>query len=431
MIKNTTWIQARWLTNENCLSAPSSLVSLTLPDRKTNLNEFLAANRSFPDKNFQYHIYPYTTCGTVPVDLESNQYCCGSSLEGSAKTSLSNILVGDKSAEYYIPAAANGFSYCRLTHTPENSTASVFQYNSIMVRNDGSCNSISVYNNSETSDISLSCSTAGILSVYSERNCINSASSVFSTEMLKYDQGSMNTGWVEFVPGCKILIITFLTLSLNIGALRPAYENAVEIVALASCILAIILFSIFIKVTLYKWKARRQISDILLAADFSMWLVTVILRIVYENAIFYDPGEVINTALPLGATRPEQLSLKNLNDPGEDINTALPLGATHLSLNKRAKGSENSIADPTKNRRPGGSMINFSTGTSRTSAACLSNTCGLSQDLISFFLYISTFLSFGIFTRIGFLIISNVSTSFPLLFSQSNILLTYSGSLQS
>lgn len=134
--------------------------------------------------------------------------------------------------------------------------------------------------------------------------------------------------------------------------MRPTNENIIEIVALTSCILAIIVFSIFIKVALYKWKARRQISDILLDADFSM------------------------------------------------------------CLNKRAKGSEDPSADTTKvTTRPGGSLINFSTGTSRKSSVCLSNTCGLSQDLISFFLFICTFLSLYVMVTVTSLTLHRILNS--------------------
>ena len=215
MNNTLTWIHARWDANENCLSAPSLIVSLTLPDPKTNRNDFNMANQTFPSVIFVQNIYPYKSCGNLVVPLESNQLCCTSNIDvftgSSARTSEANINAADNSGEIFIPASANGYSYCKLTPSP---AGTVFQYNSIMIRNDGSCNSIRTYNNSKFAELSISCSQSGVLSVFKNNDCsslfskypvpgtlANLTTGLVHTELITYTEGSIVVGWISYYPG--------------------------------------------------------------------------------------------------------------------------------------------------------------------------------------------------------------------------------------
>ena len=75
-------------------------------------------------------------------------------------------------------------------------------------------------------------------------------------------------------------------LSLKIGALIPTFENSAEIIALTSCIVAILLFGVCFIAAGYKWKLRRQNADMILIIDFFLWIINVIFRIIYENTSF-------------------------------------------------------------------------------------------------------------------------------------------------
>jgi len=211
------WIEAQWNDNNQCDSAPNLILSFSTPDYYSDQVSFKNYNKSFP-LNFNYnggYNYPIVYCGLSLISLPDEKICCTSWLDNYNDTpqvkSGANILLQNDTDANQIIKSAEGASYCQLY--PQS--GSIFQYSSIMIKNDGSCNPIRIFNASKVSITYLSCSEKNGLSIYDTTYCgtpqksyqlpntiTNLAPKInISASISVSTGGNMSIDWVQYFPG--------------------------------------------------------------------------------------------------------------------------------------------------------------------------------------------------------------------------------------
>lgn len=211
------WIEAQWNDNNQCDSAPNLILSFSTPDYYSDQNSFKNYNKSFP-LNFQNnggYNYPLAPCGLSLISLPDDKICCTSWLdsyhEAPQVISSANILIQNDTDASQVIKSAEGASYCQLY--PQS--GSIFQYSSIMIKNDGSCNPIRIFNASKVSITYLSCSEENVLSIFDTTYCGTPKKSYqlpntitnlapktnISGSISTITEGKMSIGWIQYFPG--------------------------------------------------------------------------------------------------------------------------------------------------------------------------------------------------------------------------------------
>ena len=209
------WIEAQWNDNNQCDSAPNLILSFSTPDYYSDQKSFGNYNKSFP-LNLKFnsiYTYPLSPCGLSVTSLPDDKICCTSWLDNYYETpqvkSGATILLQNDTDTSQVIKSAEGTSYCQLY--PQS--GSIFQYSSIMIKNDGSCNPIRIFNASKVSITYFSCSE-NVLSLYDTLYCGTPKKSYqlpntitnlspnpnISASISVSGGGNMDVGWVQYRP---------------------------------------------------------------------------------------------------------------------------------------------------------------------------------------------------------------------------------------
>lgn len=209
------WIEAQWNDNNQCDSAPNLILSFSTPDYYSDQKSFKNYNKSFPTTFLlkDGYTYPIGSCGGSAISLPDDKICCTSWLntypEVPQVKSGANILLQDDTDTSQVIKSAEGTSYCQLYPL----SGSIFQYSSIMIKNDGSCNPIRIFNASKASFAFVSCSE-NVLSLYDTLYCKTPKRSYqlpntitnlspnpnISASISVSGGGNMDVGWVQYFP---------------------------------------------------------------------------------------------------------------------------------------------------------------------------------------------------------------------------------------
>ena len=213
------WIEAQWNENNQCDSAPNLILSFSTPDYYSDQLSFKNYNKSFPlnfNLNGGYN-YPIVPCGASAVSLPAGKICCTSWLDNYEDTSQvksgASILIQNDTDSSQVIKSAEGTTYCQLY--PQS--GSIFQYSSILIKNDGSCNPIRIFNASKVSISYISCNEKNVFSIFDTMNCGSqkrsyqlpntitnlSPNASINTSISVYGGGNMDVGWVQYRPAGK------------------------------------------------------------------------------------------------------------------------------------------------------------------------------------------------------------------------------------